>query len=93
MAMSERVTVALSEPMVDLLREAVAAGEYATTSDAIRDALRLWSAQRGSNDVDVARLRAAWSAGMASGDDGPLDMAAIIKEASAEAVKDELTRG
>jgi antitoxin ParD1/3/4 len=93
MAAIERVTVALPEPIANLLREVVAAGEYATTSDVIRDALRLWSAHRGANDVDVVRLRAAWSAGMASGDDGPLDMASIINEAKAEAAKDELPRG
>lgn len=33
---------------------------------------------------DMDCLRAAWAEGIASGDDGPLDMAALIEEAKRE---------
>lgn len=84
----QRLTVAFPEPLAAELKEAVKTGEYATTSEAVRDAVRLWSARRGTEEADVDRLRAAWADGIASGDDGLLDMAAIIEEARAEASRD-----
>ncbi len=46
MANIERMTVVFPEPMADQLRAAVEAGEYASTSEAVRDAVRLWSGRR-----------------------------------------------
>lgn len=40
-AQIERMTVVFPEPMVAQIRAAVAAGEYASTSEAVRDAVRL----------------------------------------------------
>jgi hypothetical protein len=45
-------------------------------------------APRRVEEPDTERLRAAWAEGIASGDDGPVDMAAIIEEAKREAAKD-----
>ena len=41
MAQIERLSIAIPTPMADTVRQAVEAGEYASTSEVIRDALRL----------------------------------------------------
>jgi Arc/MetJ-type ribon-helix-helix transcriptional regulator len=42
----ERMIVVFPEPMAQQLRAAVEAGEYASTSEAVRDAVRLWGDHR-----------------------------------------------
>src|SRR5690606_36352726 len=54
----ERITVALPEEMVAKLRAAVDSGEYATTSEVVREALRGWSAEQIRNFRTVQELRA-----------------------------------
>jgi antitoxin ParD1/3/4 len=76
----ERLSIALPTPMADQIREAVEAGEYASTSEVIRDALRLWDTRRALRERDVDALRKAWSAGKASGTAGPLNMREVIRE-------------
>jgi antitoxin ParD1/3/4 len=53
----ERITVALPEELVARLRAAVDAGEYATTSEIVREALRDWSQAQISNLRSVQELR------------------------------------
>lgn len=91
MAEIERMTVVFPEPMAAQLRAAVEAGEYASTSEAVRDAVRLWESRRRLRDEEIARLRRAWDEGKASGSAGPLDMKAIIEEARTEKCKAEKT--
>lgn len=83
MAEIERITVTFPEPMAAEIRAAVEAGEYATTSEAVRDAVRLWSGRRGMREREIEMLRRAWDEGLASGDAGELNMADIIREARA----------
>jgi antitoxin ParD1/3/4 len=80
----ERMTVVFPEPMAAQIRAAVAAGEYASTSEAVREAVRLWSNTRQLRHEEIEALRRAWDRGKASGLAGPLDMKAIIQEAKAE---------
>jgi antitoxin ParD1/3/4 len=54
----ERVTVTLPEEMVAKLRAAVDSGEYATTSEVVREALREWNAEQIGNLRSVQELRA-----------------------------------
>lgn len=83
MAEIERMTVVFPEPMAAQIRAAVEAGEYATTSEAVRDAVRLWSGRRELREREIEKLRRAWDDGLASGDAGELNMADIIREAKA----------
>ncbi len=39
---AEKISVTMTPDMLRILRESVAAGEYASTSEALRDAVRLW---------------------------------------------------
>ncbi len=85
MASIERMTVVVPEPMAAKIRAAVASGDYASTSEVVRDAMRLWSDRREFRREELEALRNAWDAGKASGVAGPLDMISIIGEARAEA--------
>ena len=42
----EKITIALTAEQAGFVRGAVAAGEYASTSEAIRDAVREWKERR-----------------------------------------------
>ncbi len=53
----ERITVTMPEEMAAKMRAAVDSGEYATTSEIVRDAMRDWSDQQERRQVALARLR------------------------------------
>jgi len=84
MAEIERLSIALPAPMADAVRRAVEAGEYASTSEVIRDALRLWEARRDLRERDLEVLRQRWDEGKASGRAGPLDVRRVIAEERAK---------
>ncbi len=86
MANIERMTVVFPEPMAAVIRAAVAAGDYATTSEAVRDAVRLWTDKRGQRARDIEMMQRAWEAGKASGSAGPLDMKSIISQAETDMI-------
>ncbi len=65
MGVIRKISIALTEEMAGSVDEAVASGDYATTSEVIRDALRLWKGQRLLGDA--AALRRLWEEGVASG--------------------------
>jgi antitoxin ParD1/3/4 len=67
MSKVEKLSIALPAEMVGEIRDAVDAGEYASTSEAIRDALRGWSERRALAGYSIDELRALWDAGVASG--------------------------
>lgn len=83
MADIERMTVVFPEPMAAKLRAAVERGEYASTSEAVRDAVRLWEDRRRLREEDLQSLRQAWDEGVSSGDAGPFDIERIISRAKA----------
>jgi antitoxin ParD1/3/4 len=89
MANIERMTVVFPEPMAANIRAAVEAGEYATTSEAVRDAVRLWTDKRGQRQRDSEMMRRAWDAGKASGQAGQLDMKSLIKEAESDMIAEK----
>jgi len=59
--------------MADKVRQAVEAGEYASTSKVVRDALRLWQSRRELRERDVEFLRERCNDGKSSATAGPLD--------------------
>jgi antitoxin ParD1/3/4 len=64
MANLERITVTMTTEMVAKMRAAVDAGEYATTSEIVREALRDWEDDRGRKQVQLDWLRQEISKGM-----------------------------
>ena len=56
----EKISMALPPDMAALMRQVVKAGEYASTSDVIRDALREWTDRRERRQRGLDELRARW---------------------------------
>ena len=46
--------------MVHIVRSAVATGEYASSSEVIRDALRDWTYKRSLRQQGISELRRVW---------------------------------
>jgi antitoxin ParD1/3/4 len=64
MTTAEKISIALPPEMVSLVRGAVATGEYASSSEVIRDALRDWTYKRSLRQQGVAELRQLWQAAL-----------------------------
>jgi antitoxin ParD1/3/4 len=77
----QKVSVALTGEQISALKAAVETGEYATTSEAVRDALREWQWKRELRGEDLNRLREMWRVGKASGVAVPLDLKEVRQEA------------
>lgn len=77
MAAAEKISIALTQALATDIRQAVASGEYASTSEVIRDALRGWKRRREGQAAAVEELRRLWRDGVGSGDSTPLDGEAI----------------
>ncbi|MFV0643692.1 MAG: type II toxin-antitoxin system ParD family antitoxin [Sphingomonadaceae bacterium] len=75
------MTVVVPDQMAAKIHAAVEAGEYASASEVVRDAMRLWSQRREFREDELLALRDAWERGKASGVAGSLDMEAIIARA------------
>src|SRR6266481_5666412 len=67
MAKAEKISVALPPEMVGAVRDAVVSGEYASTSEVIRDALRDWSLKRKVATVELDEMRRLVREGIESG--------------------------
>ena len=60
MTTAEKISIALPPEMVHIVRAAVATGEYASSSEVIRDALRDWTYKRSLRMQGIAELRGVW---------------------------------
>ena len=60
MATAEKISIALPAEMVHIVRGAVATGEYASSSEVIRDALRDWTYKRNLRQQGITELRRVW---------------------------------
>lgn len=65
MPAAEKIAITLPPDMLQLLRAAVDAGEYASTSEAVRDAVRAWQRQRLEDAERLTALRARVAASLA----------------------------
>lgn len=60
MTTAEKISIALPPEMVAIVHGAVATGEYASSSEVVRDALRDWTHKRSLRQQGVAELRQVW---------------------------------
>ena len=64
MSTAEKISIALPPEMVIIVRSAVATGEYASSSEVIRDALRDWTYKRRMRQQGITELRQLWQEAM-----------------------------
>ena len=69
----ERMTITMPAELAETLRQTVAGGEYASTSEVVREALREWTRRRDAERQELEALRAAIRAGLDSGPGLPAD--------------------
>jgi antitoxin ParD1/3/4 len=78
----ERLTITLPAEMAASVREAVDEGNYASSSEVIREALRDWKMKRAVQMQELAALRADLQKGLddiAAGRTEPFDAEEIMK--------------
>lgn len=63
----EKISVAVTVEMAATMREVVEAGEYASTSEVVREALRDWKFRRAQRERSIEDLGRLWDEGIASG--------------------------
>jgi antitoxin ParD1/3/4 len=61
----ERMTITIPAEMAALVKSAVQAGDYASTSEVVRAALRDWKMKRAIQIEELAALKADIDAGLA----------------------------
>ena len=76
-----KISVALTGEQIAALKAAVDAGEYATTSEIVREAIREWQFKRELRLEDIRRLRQLWDEGKASGPARPVDFGELRRAA------------
>lgn len=67
MTIEKKMSVALTPEMSAAVREAVQAGDYTSTGEVVREALREWKQRRLQRRQDIDALRALWQEGIESG--------------------------
>ncbi len=77
----QKVSVALTGQQLMTLKTAVDSGEYATTSEIVREALRDWQRKRELHGEDVQRLRQLWAEGKQSGPAVAADLGEVRQKA------------
>jgi antitoxin ParD1/3/4 len=67
MAKLETISVELTADMAGTIREAVANGDYASESEVVEDALRVWKDERPGDEMNIEEVRRLVQEGIDSG--------------------------
>ncbi|KJS09284.1 MAG: CopG family transcriptional regulator [Hoeflea sp. BRH_c9] len=78
------LTISLSQRQIARLQQAVASGSYASNSEVLRDALRLWEQKQELRELEMNRLKRAYDEGMASGEGRSVNAETLLAELKAE---------
>jgi antitoxin ParD1/3/4 len=77
------MNVSLTDELADFVKAKVSTGRYASSSEVVREALRLMEKAETQEAEKLQYLRKAWQEGIDSGGAGEVDFAALKKEARA----------
>jgi antitoxin ParD1/3/4 len=80
------ISVSLTPELSNLIKDKVESGRYASTSEVVREALRLLERAEREESERIKALRRAWREGIESGDAGELDFAKLGDAARGELV-------
>ena len=75
------LNVSLTEELVSYVKSKVTSGRYTSSSEVVREALRLMEKQEQQEAEKLRWLREAWRKGEESGDFAPLDSEEIKNQA------------
>jgi antitoxin ParD1/3/4 len=81
------MTISLSPQQAGRIEAAVETGDYASNSEVLRDALRLWEDREERRAVEIGRLKRAYDEGMASGEGRSVTTEQLLTEFKARAAK------
>jgi antitoxin ParD1/3/4 len=90
MQTAEKISITMTAEQLRAVRESVAAGEYASTSEVLRDAVRLWQRRRQEDAERLNAIRARIRRSLddprpdLTSDDVQADLDALFAEAEAE---------
>jgi antitoxin ParD1/3/4 len=85
---AEKLSLAFTAEHAAAIREAVESGDYATSSEVVREAMRLWTERQAQKRAAIERIGKLWDEGIASGTAGEMDIEAIIERAKKQQKKD-----
>jgi antitoxin ParD1/3/4 len=94
---AEKISITMTPEQLRAVRESVASGEYASTSEVLRDAVRLWQRQREEHAERLNAIRARIRRSLddprpdLTGDEVQANLDALFAEAEAE-VENEANR-
>ncbi|MCC5620596.1 type II toxin-antitoxin system ParD family antitoxin [Nostoc sp. CHAB 5715] len=77
----EKISVALTPEIAAFVRDVVESGEYASSSEVIREALQDWKQKRLLRLQNIDEVRHLWQEGIDSGAGQYTDIEAIKQEA------------
>ncbi len=83
----EKLSIALTPEIAKEVRMAVKSGDYASSSEVIREALRDWRRKRALQDQEIEELRGLWREGVESGS-GKYGSMEKIKQAARKRLAD-----
>lgn len=75
------MNVSLTEELANFVKGKVSTGRYSSSSEVVREALRLMEKADAQDAEKLRLMRKAWQDGVESGDAGELDFAALKQEA------------
>jgi antitoxin ParD1/3/4 len=75
------MNVSLPEELAKFVKDKVSTGRYGSSSEVVREALRLMEKTDREEAEKLALLRLAWKEGIESGDAAEIDFAALKREA------------
>jgi antitoxin ParD1/3/4 len=67
MSKVQKISISLPLEMNTLINDAVISGDYASTSEVVRDALRDWKQKRLIQSQQIEEIRQLWQEGLQSG--------------------------
>ena len=77
------MNVSLTDELANFVKSKVAAGRYSSSSEVVREALRLMEKVERQEAEKLQFLRNAWQEGVDSGDAGEVDFGELKKQARA----------
>jgi antitoxin ParD1/3/4 len=78
------ISISLTPELIGLIKTKVESGRYSSTSEVVREALRLLERADQQEAERVKVLRRAWREGIDSGDAGETNFAGLQKSAKSE---------